>query len=194
MCIRDSTNTAVNTDSKAPAFTFGSSTLADNKEDKKKPFSFGNSSSNDTPSFSFGKATASSTTASSKSPAPPIPSTGFKFSLPFEQKGGQTTTDDSKKESTTEAAKNDSQGTSKVEAASEESKPINLQNGEENEVALFSERAKLMTFNADTKSYDSRGVGEMKLLKKKDDPSKVRLLCRSDGMGNICLLYTSRCV
>ncbi|CAI4035239.1 hypothetical protein SMKI_12G3870 [Saccharomyces mikatae IFO 1815] len=184
------TNTAVNTDSKAPAFTFGSSTLADNKEDKKKPFSFGNSSSNDTPSFSFGKATASSTTASSKSPAPPIPSTGFKFSLPFEQKGGQTTTDDSKKESTTEAAKNDSQGTSKVEAASEESKPINLQNGEENEVALFSERAKLMTFNADTKSYDSRGVGEMKLLKKKDDPSKVRLLCRSDGMGNILLNAT----
>lgn len=121
---------------------------------------------------------------------PSIPSTGFKFSLPFEQKGSQTTTNDSKEESTTEATGNESQDATKVDATPEESKPINLQNGEEDEVALFSQKAKLMTFNAETKSYDSRGVGEMKLLKKKDDPSKVRLLCRSDGMGNVLLNAT----
>ncbi|AJV65166.1 Nup2p [Saccharomyces cerevisiae YJM1443] len=184
------TNTTKTADTKAPTFTFGSSALADNKEDVKKPFSFGTSQPNNTPSFSFGKTTANLPANSSTSPAPSIPSTGFKFSLPFEQKGSQTTTKDSKEESTTEATGNESQDATKVDATPEESKPINLQNGEEDEVALFSQKAKLMTFNAETKSYDSRGVGEMKLLKKKDDPSKVRLLCRSDGMGNVLLNAT----
>lgn len=184
------TNTADTGDAKAPTFTFGSSTLADKKEDVKKPFSFSASRSNDTPSFSFGKTTANSPANSSTSSAPSIPSTGFKFSLPFEQKSNQTTTNDKKEESTPEAAGNDSQSVSKVDVTPEESTPINLQNGEEDEVALFSQKAKLMTFNAETKSYDSRGVGEMKLLRKKDDTSKVRLLCRSDGMGNVLLNAT----
>lgn len=64
---------------------------------------------------------------------------------------------------------------------------MDLQNGEEGENALFSQRSKLMIFNTETKAYDSRGVGEMKLLQSNEDKSKIRFLCRSDGMGNILL-------
>ncbi|CAI4046864.1 hypothetical protein SKDZ_12G3620 [Saccharomyces kudriavzevii ZP591] len=185
-----SASTDSNTGSKPSAFIFGSSIATSSTEDAKKPFSFGAASSNGTPSFSFGKATTKSPPSSSTSPTPSIPSTGFKFSLPFEQKVGQAATDEIVEESTIKAAGSDLQGASKADTASEESKPMDLQNGEENEVALFSQRAKLMTFNVETKSYDSKGVGEMKLLRVKNDPSKVRLLCRSDGMGNILLNAT----
>ncbi|CAI1598344.1 hypothetical protein SEUBUCD646_0L03790 [Saccharomyces eubayanus] len=187
-----STATDLDAGSKPPAFTFGS-IAGDNKEvtktDAKQPFSFGTASSNGAPSFSFGNTTNSPPNPSA-APAPAIPSTGFKFSLPFEQKGGQTFSDNKNEESTTKMTPADPKGPSNVDTASEESKPLDLQNGEEDEIALFSQRAKLMTFNSETKSYDSKGVGEIKLLQRKDDPSKVRLLCRSDGMGNILLNAT----
>ncbi|CAI4047157.1 hypothetical protein N7582_004001 [Saccharomyces uvarum] len=190
-----STTTDVDAGSKPPAFTFGSSIAGDKKEDTKsdakKPFSFGTASSNGAPSFSFGS-TTNSPPKPLEAPAPSIPSTGFKFSLPFEQKGGQTFTGSNSKneEPTTNMTATDPKDPSDVDTASEESKPVDLQNGEEDEIALFSQRAKLMTFNSETKSYDSKGVGELKLLQRKDDPSKVRLLCRSDGMGNILLNAT----
>uniref|UniRef100_UPI0001E070FC ABR034Wp n=1 Tax=Eremothecium gossypii TaxID=33169 RepID=UPI0001E070FC len=67
---------------------------------------------------------------------------------------------------------------------------MSLTNGEENEEVLFCEKAKLLIFDSDTKGYTSRGVGELKLLRKKDDKGKVRVLMRSEGMGHV-LLNTS---
>lgn len=213
----ESTTNAVpifgSTNPEKPKFDFSAkSSKGNNNEDKVKgtdafktpSFSFGASTTTATaPSFSFGKPaqanpfapTAAPNTASSSEKAS-VPSGGFKFSLPFQQ-------NNSGKESTEKT--DDSAATTQLQNATEEDKQettdvasgdgdkdakdssVPMQNGEENEDATFTQRAKLMVFNAETKTYDSRGVGEMKVLQKKDDKSKARLLCRSDGMGNVLL-------
>lgn len=66
---------------------------------------------------------------------------------------------------------------------------------EETEDVLYQNRAKLMLYvpactdgtGPSAPSYSSQGIGEIKLLKDKTDPTKVRFLLRSDGMGNILL-------
>lgn len=179
-------NSATENAASPPSFSFGKPAGTQDNDSAKKPaFTFGVSASTgvSTPSFSFGN------TKSDNGKIPP--SGGFKFSLPFEQKTG------SSKPAITETLINEEQP-SKTETNEESekadgvdtSKPIDLQNGEEDENVLFSQRSKLMVFNPETKAYDSKGVGEMKLLQRKDNSGKVRLLCRSDGMGNI-LLNTS---
>ncbi|CAR25961.1 ZYRO0A12298p [Zygosaccharomyces rouxii] len=174
-----------------PIFSFGNPAPAANgekKADAKPAFSFGSSNSSTAPSFSFPKpnntndSDSNGTTTTNTDNAP---SGGFKFSLPFSQKPASQTSPSSSLSATPQ------QEESKPEENKEEpSNPIEMQNGEENENLLFSQRSKLMIFNNETKSYDSRGVGELKLLQNKEDKSKVRFLCRSDGMGNI-LLNTS---
>ncbi|QEU61974.1 Nup2 [Kluyveromyces lactis] len=196
-----------NDEAKKPSFTFGTSTTSEKPSESSKPsFTFGKASAGSTP-FTFGKqetdkkdekkptftfgATAASTVpafsfgANKSEEAPPQgDSTGFKFSLPF---ASSATTSD--KDTTKEASEKNSEDAS-AEAQEEPSKALNLSNGEENEILLFSQRAKLMIFNTETKAYDSRGVGELKVLQNKEDNTKARILCRSDGMGHI-LLNTS---
>ncbi|QLG70899.1 hypothetical protein HG535_0A08450 [Zygotorulaspora mrakii] len=163
--------------SSKPTFTFG--TASSNNENKPL-LNFGNSSTSAAPSFSFGKPAADTeTNDKSENKA----QEGFKFNLPFAQKVTGTT--DSKEEEDKDEAENLSNA-----GHQDDGPTMSLQNGEENETPLFNQRSKLMIFNAESKAYDSKGVGEMKLLQKKEDDSKVRLLCRSDGMGNI-LLNTS---
>lgn len=179
-----------------PSFAVGkSASTASTSDDKTKPsFNFGiNMDSAPAPSFSFGKPAENSTTSAA------TPSGGFKFSLPFEQKTAPVTSEGDKKEEESKIERKITQQTSATAADNEPkdantdhdaSTPIDLQNGEEDETKLFAQRAKLMIFNPETKKYDTQGVGEMKLLQNKTDKSKIRLLCRSDGMGNI-LLNTS---
>lgn len=169
-----------------PAFSF-SSVVAnnENKEGTKPAFSFGSSNSSAAPSFTFGKS-ASSTKDTNETNS--NSSNGFKFSLPFGQRPSEAT--DSLAPSTGDKAENTITDVTESQEDQEASTPLDLQNGEENETPLFTQRSKLMLFNTETQSYDSKGVGEMKLLQRKDDKSKVRLLCRSDGMGNILLNTT----
>lgn len=196
-----------------PKFDFSVKSSENNSnEDKAKDtdtvrtpsFSFGASTKTTAaPSFSFGKpaqpnpfAPTSVPSTASSSEIANVPSGGFKFSLPFQQnnstdsfsekneglapaKETQTITEEKKQES---AATVSGEGEIDVKESS-----ASMQNGEEDENATFMQRAKLMIFNTETKAYDSRGVGEMKVLQKKDDKSKARLLCRSDGMGNVLL-------
>lgn len=161
-----------------PAFSFGKS--SEDKAQSKPAFSFGALNSSSAPSFTFGKPEVQKD--ENKVPEGGFGAKdGFKFALPFEKKAAGTEADKKPEvvtPSTEEPTDNVPQG---------ESKPIELQNGEEGETPLFSQRSKLMIFNAETKNYDSKGVGEMKLLQSKEDKTKVRFLCRSDGMGNILL-------
>ncbi|CCD27053.1 nucleoporin NUP2 NDAI_0J01610 [Naumovozyma dairenensis CBS 421] len=164
-------------------FTFGKTTDIPKEENKdetttKPSFTFGTASTT-APSFTFGNP---KTETSIMEETKPVPSAGFKFSLPYEQKTSDDATQD-KAEPTTDVADENA-------TVEEASKPLDLQNGEEDETALFTQRSKLMIFNPETKQYDSRGVGEMKVLQRKDDKSKIRLLCRSDGMGHILLNTT----
>lgn len=173
-----------------PAFSFSNSSNTESKKSETKPaFSFGASITSSAPSFSFEKTSTSTSTATSSafstsaSDKPVMPSGGFKFALPFEQKASSVTIPETQKEEASEVTNEENP----QENVEESLKPMQTQNGEENEAVLFTQRAKLMVFNPETKAYDSKGVGEMKLLQMADDKSKVRLLCRSDGMGHILL-------
>lgn len=171
--------------SSVPSFSFGSSGKKEEpKKDVMPAFTFGSSNSSTAPSFTFGKPTANDNNTSESSK----PSNGFKFSLPFGQKpveqapAALESANDNKTTAPEPASEEQ-----KEDVKLEDSKPMDLQNGEEGENPLFTQRSKLMIFNSETKAYDSRGVGEMKLLQSNEDKSKVRFLCRSDGMGNILL-------
>ncbi|QLQ81586.1 hypothetical protein HG537_0F03470 [Torulaspora globosa] len=164
-----------------PAFSFGKPSQEPDKKAEAKPvFSFGAPNSSTAPSFTFGKPEATDKQNQSPEDLQGAKS-GFKFALPFEKRSTESEVDKNKDsiEPSPEEKTED--------VPQEDSKPIDLQNGEEDETPLFSQRSKLMIFNSDTKSYDSKGVGEMKLLQSKEDKSKIRFLCRSDGMGNILL-------
>ncbi|CCE63582.1 hypothetical protein TPHA_0F00960 [Tetrapisispora phaffii CBS 4417] len=171
---------------KKPAFTFGTSTATEEKKETMKPaFSFGQSNSS-MPSFSFGKPTTPlSNTSNAETPAGASDSAGFKFSLPFEQKSTPTKdVDDATEEKPTSATNDNATNGDGI------SNSVSSVNGEEDEEVIFKQKSKLMVFNPETKGYDSKGVGEMKLLQQNNDKSKIRLLCRSDGMGHILLNAT----
>ncbi|AET41619.1 nucleoporin NUP2 Ecym_8342 [Eremothecium cymbalariae DBVPG len=172
--------TTISNNSNVPSFSFGASNNgSDNnkQETNKASFNFGKTVSSAAPSFNFGP----------KSDNSFQPSNNFKFSLPFAQNSIAFGNAD-KSNTQLEHSKNTSEVSAQVVEQADEK--MNLENGEENENALFSERAKLMIFDNETKSYKSRGLGELKVLQKQDNKSKVRILCRSDGMGHI-LLNTS---
>lgn len=154
--------------SKAPSFTF--ETQKNNSEQSKPAFNFGSSIT--TQPLGGGSENAEKTNESSSS---------FKFTLPFASNSPQPS------EEKGNNSENKAVGEDSTESNAEDSKPLSMSNGEENETLLFSQRAKLMLYNTETKAYDSRGVGEFKVLQQKDDKSKVRILCRSDGMGHILL-------
>ncbi|SCU78992.1 LAME_0A06766g1_1 [Lachancea meyersii CBS 8951] len=170
-------NTNKTENSKAtPSFVFGqkSETQHDNNEGPKPSFTFGSANTSAAPSFSFGK----------PSEAKEAPTSGFKFSLPFSTNAASSETQEQNKKPEQESAV-------AAEAKPEEdSKIMAMTNGEEEEKLLFSKRAKLLLVNPDTKGYESRGTGELKVLQDKEDKTKCRILCRSDGMGHI-LLNTS---
>ncbi|XP_070509299.1 E3 SUMO-protein ligase RanBP2 [Chironomus tepperi] len=63
---------------------------------------------------------------------------------------------------------------------------IENKTGEEDERVLFYNRAKLLRFDSNNKEWKERGIGEMKVLVKKDDPSKGRLLMRREQVFKLC--------
>lgn len=63
---------------------------------------------------------------------------------------------------------------------------IETKTGEENEVVKFVHRAKLFRFDDTTREWKERGIGEMKVLIQKDDPSKARLLMRREQIHKLC--------
>lgn len=142
--------------------------LASSNQTKVPSFTFGSTTSAP-PAFEFGK---------TKEP----PSEGFKFKLPYAS-DGNTPSPVTQNEITSKP----DQLPTETDEAKENQTLVLTANGEENEDVLFAQRAKLMMFNPETKNYDSRGIGELKLLQDRANKSSARLLCRSDGMGNILL-------
>jgi len=63
---------------------------------------------------------------------------------------------------------------------------IENKTGEEDENILFCNRAKLLRFDSSTKEWKERGVGEMKVLVKNNDPAKGRLLMRREQVLKLC--------
>lgn len=63
---------------------------------------------------------------------------------------------------------------------------VEVKTGEENEIILFEHRAKLLRYVKETKEWKERGIGNMKVMVKNDDPNKVRLLMRREQVLKIC--------
>eukprot|EP00795_Rhopilema_esculentum_P016893 gene16893-8374_t len=62
----------------------------------------------------------------------------------------------------------------------------NVETGEESEVILFSDRAKLYRFDSATKQWKERGVGLLKILCKEGMAGKCRLIMRRDQVRKLC--------
>lgn len=63
---------------------------------------------------------------------------------------------------------------------------IEVKTGEEDEIALFEHRAKLLRYFKESKEWKDRGIGNMKVLASKSDPNKVRLLMRREQVFKVC--------
>lgn len=63
---------------------------------------------------------------------------------------------------------------------------VDQKTGEEDETILFEHRAKLFRFDAATKEWKERGLGNIKLLVHKDNNQKVRLLMRREQIMKVC--------
>lgn len=57
---------------------------------------------------------------------------------------------------------------------------IEVKTGEEDETVAFEHRAKLLRFDTTTKEWKERGLGNIRIMVRKDDPSQVRLLMRRE--------------
>ncbi|XP_028175103.1 E3 SUMO-protein ligase RanBP2-like [Ostrinia furnacalis] len=63
---------------------------------------------------------------------------------------------------------------------------VEQKTGEEDENILFEHRAKLLRFDAASKEWKERGLGNIKLLVHKDNNQKVRLLMRREQIMKVC--------
>lgn len=62
---------------------------------------------------------------------------------------------------------------------------VEVKSGEEDEEVLFCQRAKLFRFDADTKQWKERGIGEMKILKHRTQ-NRSRIMMRRDQVLKLC--------
>ncbi|KAL6935426.1 uncharacterized protein HGUI_00136 [Hanseniaspora guilliermondii] len=173
----------------ASTFTFGKP--ADDEVRPTPTFSFNKpKEENEPPTFSFGKPQQTSENASTfgttksfsfdkreqSTDAPgTIPTSNFKFSLPF----SQTKTEEQPKE--TQAP---------MEGDEEKQEQLKLEeNEEQTENLLYSQKAQLKVYQPENKEspYTTKGVGMFKILQSKEDSKKYRFLLRTEGMGNIIL-------
>lgn len=63
---------------------------------------------------------------------------------------------------------------------------VEVKTGEEDEIVLFEHRAKLLRFDASSKEWKERGLGNIKLLVHKDNVQKLRLLMRREQIMKVC--------
>lgn len=63
---------------------------------------------------------------------------------------------------------------------------VEQKTGEEDEIALFEHRAKLLRYDSTTKEWKERGLGNIKILAHKDNNEKVRLLMRREIIKKVC--------
>lgn len=63
---------------------------------------------------------------------------------------------------------------------------VDQKTGEENEIILFEQYAKLLRFDSVCKEWKERGVGNIKLLANKENHEKVRLVMRREQIMKVC--------
>lgn len=177
-----------------PKSLFGNTTGKSNEATTSSPFAnftFGSATStakSSGASFSFGSISALPDSSSNNSAAF---TTAFNF-------GSNLTTN--KEDSTLQTeSKSSNSFTFEVDREQPEYEPtavfepviplpelVNVVTGEENELVLFEHRAKLLRFDKEANEWKERGLGNMKVLQLKTDPSQVRLLMRREQVLKLC--------
>ena len=66
---------------------------------------------------------------------------------------------------------------------------VEVVTGEEEEEVIFEDKSKLYRWDANTKEWKERGVGQAKILKRKDT-GKVRFLMRREQTFKVCANHT----
>ncbi|KAM3966592.1 LOW QUALITY PROTEIN: E3 SUMO-protein ligase RanBP2 [Aphomia sociella] len=119
--------------------------------------------------------------------------TNSPFSNLFNTTSNQTTPDKSKEPTEEMTNKLNNSDTVEEFEPNVEFKPVvplpalvEQRTGEEDENILFEHRAKLLRFDASSKEWKERGLGNIKLLVNKDNIQKVRLLMRREQIMKVC--------
>jgi E3 SUMO-protein ligase RanBP2 len=174
-------------DAPQPQITFGGSTVTptlfglkpkEPEKDAKEPpkqspfagFSFGKAPGAENPNKSFTDIFSTLPT----NPAPPI--TAGTVGAPTEEKN----------RSLSESHEDDYVPTANFEPVIPLPELVEVKTGEENEDVVFEHRAKLLRYDASVKEWKERGIGPMKVLVDKQDPSKARLLMRREQIFKLC--------
>lgn len=63
---------------------------------------------------------------------------------------------------------------------------VETKTGEEDEIAVFKSRCKLYRFDSKTKEWKEKGLGDMKILKRKDQNNMYRILMRREQVLKLC--------
>ncbi|XP_048481602.1 E3 SUMO-protein ligase RanBP2 [Plutella xylostella] len=63
---------------------------------------------------------------------------------------------------------------------------VETRTGEEDETVLYEHRAKLLRYEASSKEWKERGLGNIKILAQKNNPQKIRLLMRREQVMKVC--------
>ncbi|KAH8417327.1 hypothetical protein KR222_008873 [Zaprionus bogoriensis] len=102
------------------------------------------------------------------------------------QTPAQTQTQDANKSNTETDAEEEYVSTAQFVPVIPLPELVNVVTGEEDELVLFEHRAKLLRFDKESNEWKERGLGNMKVLQLKTDPSQVRLLMRREQVLKLC--------
>jgi nucleoporin NUP2 len=174
---------APKTDETKPALSFS---FPASKPDNSKPstFNFGEPKTDDKPTstFNFGSSSTSQLSFSSSSNAFGAAASTGGFNFNFSKSNDSNLISESKDDDKPDETEPDVQ----FKPVTQLTEQISTTTGEEEETVLYSKRSKLLHFNTDEKKYESKGVGEVKLLQHKSS-NKTRLLLRSEGAERVIL-------
>ncbi|KAL6941934.1 hypothetical protein ACO0QE_003096 [Hanseniaspora vineae] len=180
--------------SSAPSFSFGQAKTTGDSSDNNKTEKNDQNQIKPSQGFSFSLPfQQSKTTFGSKQDDSKTSSSTFGSTTPASKPAAESSASEATAPAAPEAETNEP--SDEVHTGTNNKVVVAPSTEEETEDVLYKNRAKLMLYvpastddNGPTApSYSSQGIGEIKLLKDKSDPTKVRFLLRSDGMGNILL-------
>lgn len=176
-------NFGATSSSAKPTTTFNFSAPSTTTSTDKPTFQFGSTSatSTDKPTFQFGSTSATSngfnfggSTAGATSQ--------FNFTMSGSTQPGTNQSSDNKDDEKPDETEPDVQ----FKPVTELKEQVATSTGEENETVLYTKRSKLLHFDVEKKAYETKGVGEVKLLQHKET-EKARLLLRAEGSERVIL-------
>jgi nucleoporin NUP2 len=169
-----------------PKFDLNFGSSASTNASDKPAFSFGSSSTGTSntaaPSFNFG---GNSTAANPTSTFGGASSFNFNFSKPSATTPPAEGSNSGDKGNDNIVEEEEADVKFKPVAKLQDEK-VNETTGEEEEDLVYTKRSKIQKFDKETKSYESKGLGELRILVN-NSTKKARILVRADGSNRVIL-------